>query len=63
MSHLQTSMSVLLALTTVLKTVTTLGTVEDSLAPVSPDTFWTPTEAPALVSKYCCIYNNYFCVI
>ena len=53
--HLQTSMSVLLALTTVLKTVTIMETVEGSLVPVTLDTHWTLMDALALVSKYCCI--------
>ena len=51
-------MSVLLALTTVLKTVTTLETVEGSHAPVTLDTPWTLMDTPALVSI---VFNcNYF---
>ena len=44
-------MSALLALRTVLKTVTTMETVEGSLAPVTLDTPWTLMDTPVLVSK------------
>ena len=51
-------MSVLLALTTVLKTVTTLETVEGSHAPVTLDTPWTLMDTPALVGVFNCNYFN-----